>query len=122
MCTNIMKNLYRYIILILLFITTTSFDYQPQIREPFEEYNKIEEPYKEPNKAPINWNDLDYDNPVWGWYYKQLWYLYHPNSTETPPWLKTVPINDEYIFLICLLTYILLKTQTYKKKERITNK
>lgn len=113
-----MKNLYRYLITIFLFLTLASFDYQPQIREPFEDYN-VEQQYKAPNKAPIiNWNDLDYDNPVWGWYYKQLWYLYHPNSTETPPWIKTVPLDDEYILIAFLLTYMLLFIKTKRENNQ----
>ena len=81
---------------ILLTITINAFEYEPQIREPFEDY-KIEQPYKAPAKALIDWNNLDYDDAMWGWYYKQLWYLYHANSGETPPWLKPMPIDDDLI-------------------------
>lgn len=110
-----MKNLYRYLITIFLFLTLTSFDYQPQIREPFEEY-KVEQPYQQPNKAPIDWNSLDYENPIWGWYYKQLWYLYHPNSSDTPPWIKTVPLDDIYVLLYLSLLYIIY-IHIFLKKE-----
>lgn len=106
----------KLIILIILFLTLTSYNYQPQIREPFEEYNKIEEPYKAPNKAPIDWNSLDYDNPIWGWYYKQLWYLYHPNSTETPPWIKQAPLDDIYVLLYLALIYIIIQRHRDNKK------
>ena len=108
----------KYILLIFLFLTLTSFDYQPQIREPFEEY-KVEQPYQQPNKAPIDWNSLDYDNPYYGWYYKQLWYLYHPNSTDTPPWIKATPINDVYILFIFAFIYIIVHTYILKKRNLI---
>lgn len=113
-----MKIRIRYITLILLMLILMSFDYQPQIREPFEEY-KVEQPYQQPNKAPIDWNSLDYDNPYYGWYYKQLWYLYHPNSTDTPPWIKVVPIDDVYILFIIAFIFIIVHTYILKKRNLI---
>jgi hypothetical protein len=111
-----MKTLYKYIILIILSITLTSYNYQPNIIEPFQDYQTTQ-PYNynnTPNKAPhaIDWNNLNYNDPIWGWYYKQLWYLYHPNSTETPPWLIIVPVIDIYplfIFIITYLIYLIIK-------------
>lgn len=115
-----MRKIIRNIILILILLTLTSFEYQPQIREPFEDY-KVEQPYQAPAKAPIDWDNLDYDNPVWGWYYKQLWYLYHPNSTETPPWIKTVPIEGCYVLLFFGFMYAAVLKYTNRKNLPFTN-
>ena len=110
----------KYIIILILLLTLTSFEYQPQITEPFQDY-KVEQPYQSqynvqsPNKAPINWYTLDYDDPVWGWYYKQLWYLYH-GSGETPPWINAAPIGDAVPFLLLLSgIYLLYKTKNKNK-------
>lgn len=90
----------------------TSYKYQPQLREPFEE-QKIELPNNTPNRAPIDWNSLDYYDYYWGWYYRQLWYLYHPNSSETPPWIKSVPLNGEYVLILFAFVYLLIISKKY---------
>lgn len=103
-----------------MFLLCTSFDYQPQIREPFTDYRVEQQYYQAPSKAATDWDNLDYDDPTWGWLYKQLWYLYHPNSGETPPWLiPVVPIENDLtplIFLWCLFVlYNIYKRKNNKK-------
>lgn len=104
--------------LIILFFTLQSFNYEPQIQEPFAEY-QVQQPYyqsPQPNKAPIDWDNLPYDDATWGWLYKELWYIYHPNSGEIPPWIKQTAI-DKNIPWIFILTLILI--YIYRKKYNI---
>lgn len=72
-------------------------------------------PVKAPNKAPIDWNSLDYDNPIYGWIYRELWYLYHPNSTETPPWIKQAAIDKNIPWILLLILTIIYIN--YKKHK-----
>lgn len=95
----------RISIIILLILTLSSFDYQPQIREPFEDY-KVEQPYKAPSKPQIDWNSLDYNDPTLGWYYKLLWYMYG-NPNEIEPWLKPMPIEDDLPFILIICGFFL---------------
>ena len=116
-----MKKLTLLLINILLITNINAFEYQPQIREPFEDY-KVEQPYKAPSKAPIDWDNLDYNDAMWGWYYRQLWYLYHANSWETPPWLKPMPIDDDLIpyLIMCGIFVVYAYLNTKRTKCPIT--
>lgn len=102
-------------IILLIWLTLTSLNYQSPVREPFEEYNKqLQQPQMvQPYYAPqaTDWNNLPYDDPTWGWYYKLMWYLNHPNSTEIPPWeLPQTPLTDDITILTILtLIYITMK-------------
>lgn len=140
-------NRIKYILtLFAMILLLSSFQYQPNIQQPFQEptqeikyismhnttedekYNNIyNETYNDEtnniNKAPnkkIDWDNLPYDDYIWGWYYKQLWYLYHPNSTETPPWIKTMPLNTNNIsifFILLSSIYIILKNKFAHNKN-----
>lgn len=93
------------IALLAAFIMLQSFTYIPQIKEPFTEY-QTKPPYTDEEnssaKAPnnIDWDNLDYNDSLFGWYYRQLWYLYHINSNETPPWELSVPLSDGILPLL----------------------
>lgn len=113
-----MRKLTLLLINILIFTNSFAFEYEPQIREPFENY-KVEQPYKAPSKAPIDWNSLDYNDAMWGWYYKQLWYLYHANTGETPPWLITpMPIDDDLIPCILMCGIFAVYTFLHTKRTK----
>lgn len=103
----------KRLLVLLLALTLSSFQFNEEnIREPFADY-KVEQPYGSPSKVPIDWNSLDYDDYYWGWYYRQLWYLYHPNSSETPPWIKSVPLNGEYVLILFAFVYLLIISKKY---------
>lgn len=109
------------IIIIAMLLMLCSWEYQSPIREPFEDYKEVENPYAAPNRAPINWDDLPYDDPNFGWLYRQLWYLYHSGSTETPPWEKTVPVGDGICLLLTAVgVYIVHKHRNLRFKTTNT--
>lgn len=109
----------KRLLVLLLALTLSSFQFNEEnIREPFADY-KVEQPA--PSKAPIDWNSLDYNDAMWGWYYKQLWWLYHPNGNN-PPWLNNVPIGDGFWFLLGLSGIFLYYQVTKQRKICIYQK
>ena len=88
-------------------------NYQSPVREAFEDYKEpqVVQPYYAPQAT--DWDNLPYDDPTWGWYYKLMWRLNHPEG-GTPPWEKpAVPIGDGvFILLIFGLIYINLKNKS----------
>jgi len=68
------------------------------------------------NRGIVNWDNLDYNDPTWGWLYKQLWYISHPNSSEQPPWLNPVPISDAIPFMLLLSGIFAIKIWSRQKK------
>lgn len=116
--TALTISLIGLILLILTAIQTNAVEYHPNIRPAFEQYQQVEQPYNAPvHKARIDWNSYNYNDPMWGWYYKQLWWLYHPNSGETPPWLiPTTPVGDGILILALLSTLYAIKICVSQKK------
>ena len=112
-----MKYIYTALIALMFSIHMHAAEYHSNVRPAFEEYQQVEQPYSAPYKAPIDWNSLDYDDAIWGWYYKQLWWLYHPNSGETPPWLiPSAPIGDGIWFLFVLSLLYALCSVRWKQQ------
>lgn len=112
---SILKNI---TLLILLFLTLSSFKYEPNVREPFWEEKEQQEEIDKKLKAKgyIDWDNIDYNDDLFGWYYKQLWYFYHVGTDEIPPWERQqAPLKDG---LYCLLLFSLLYA-VFKKNKTV---
>ena len=113
----------KILITLVLFLLLTSFTHEPQIHEPFVDY-RIQQ-IEQADSAPIDWDSLDYNDRIWGWYYKQLWYLYHANSGETPPWLlPKTPIEDDVIpyLIMCGIFAVFTHIHTNRHHLPLTNR
>ena len=118
------------LLFIILSVIYEPFNYQQAQPEQLytlttQQSMDIYQPAPEPYNAPIDWENLDYDDPTWGWLYKLLWYANH-DSSETPPWQYPKQSLEEdipWIFMLImsgLYAYVRKKCECSCKKEEMS--